>query len=119
VDEIAARFNRYPNFAVDTAARMEYLMIQPREKVRNFLIQYQDRVLYATDLEFLHDQPAAEAEKDWQETYARDWKFLTTDQVLPYRGRQIQGLKLPASVVRRLYHDNAVRWFPGILPAAK
>jgi predicted TIM-barrel fold metal-dependent hydrolase len=119
VDEIATRFDRYPNFAVDTAARMEYLMIQPREKVRNFLIKYQDRVLYATDLEFLHDQATAEAEKDWQETYARDWKFLTTDQMLPYRGRQIQGLKLPESVVRRLYHDNAVRWFPGILPAAK
>jgi predicted TIM-barrel fold metal-dependent hydrolase len=119
VDEIAARFDRYPNFAVDMAARMEYLMIQPREKVRKFLIKYQDRVLYATDLEFLPDQPTAEAEKDWQETYARDWKFLTTDQMLPYRGRQIQGLKLPANVVRRLYHDNAVRWFPGILPAAK
>ena len=75
--------------------------------------------MYATDLEFLHDQATAEAEKDWQETYARDWKFLTTDQMLPYHGRQIQGLKLPESVVRRLYHDNAVRWFPGILPAAK
>jgi predicted TIM-barrel fold metal-dependent hydrolase len=119
VDEIATRFDRYPNFAVDMAARMEYLMIQPREKVRNFLIKYQDRVLYATDLEFLRDQPTAEAEKDWQETYARDWKFLTTDQMLPYRDRQIQGLKLPESVVRRLYHDNAVRWIPGILPAAK
>jgi len=64
VDEIAERFDRYPNFAVDMAARMEYLMIQPRDKVRNFLIKYQDRVLYATDLEFLNGQSAAEAEKD-------------------------------------------------------
>jgi hypothetical protein len=119
VDEIAKRFDRYPNFAVDMAARMEYLMIQPRDKVRNFLIRYQDRVLYATDLEFLNGQSAGEAEKDWRETYARDWKFLATDQMLPYRGRQIQGLKLPETVLRHLFHDNAVQWIPGILPPSK
>src|SRR6202451_558650 len=119
VDEIAKRFDRYPNFAVDTAARMEYLMIQPREKVRNFLIKYQDRVLYGTDLEFLSAQPTSEALNDWQETYARDWKFLATDQMLPYRGRQIEGLNLPESVLHRIFHDNAVRWIPGIANSAK
>ena len=50
VDDIARRLDRYPNFAVDTAARVVHLMLQPREKVREFLIQYQDRVLYGTDL---------------------------------------------------------------------
>jgi predicted TIM-barrel fold metal-dependent hydrolase len=114
VDEIAKRFDRYPNFAVDTAARMEYLMIQPRDKVRNFLIKYQDRVVYGTDLEFLNDESTADALKEWQETYARDWKFFATDQVLPYRGRQIRGLKLPEPILRHLFHDNAVRWIPGI-----
>lgn len=117
VDEIAKRFDRYPNFAVDTAARMEYLMIQPREKVRNFLIKYQDRVVYGTDLEFLSDESPAEALKDWQETYARDWKFLATDQMLPYKDRQIEGLNLPAAVVRRIFHENAVHWIPGIAPS--
>jgi predicted TIM-barrel fold metal-dependent hydrolase len=118
VDEIAKRFDRYPNFAVDMAARMEYLMIQPREKVQAFLIKYQDRVLYATDLEFLADQKTAEAQKEWRETYARDWKFLATDQMLPYRGRQIQGLKLPEPVLRCIYHDNAAQWIPGIVTAS-
>lgn len=119
VDEIAKRFDRYPNFAVDMAARMEYLMIQPRAKVQAFLIKYQDRMLYATDLEFLADQKTAEAQKEWRETYARDWKFLATDQMLPYRGRQIQGLKLPEPVLRRIYHDNAAQWIPGIVTASK
>jgi predicted TIM-barrel fold metal-dependent hydrolase len=118
VDEIAKRLDRYPNFAVDTAARMEYLMIQPREKVRNFLIQYQDRVVYGTDLEFLYDEPTADALKEWQQTYARDWKFFATDQMLPYRDRQIQGLNLPEQVVRHIFHDNALRWIPGIVPAS-
>jgi predicted TIM-barrel fold metal-dependent hydrolase len=119
VDEIAKRLDRYPNFAVDTAARMEYLMIQPRDKVRNFLIKYLDRVVYGTDLEFLNDESTADALKEWQQTYARDWKFFATDQMLPYRGRQIQGLKLPEPVLRHIFHDNAVRWIPGIEPASK
>src|SRR5271156_3848044 len=119
VDEIAKRFDRYPNFAVDMAARMEYLMIQPRDKVRNFLIKYQDRVLYATDLEFLNGQSAGEAEKDWRETYARDWKFLATNRMLQYRGHPVHGLRLPQSVLQHIYHDNAVQWIPGIVPPAK
>jgi predicted TIM-barrel fold metal-dependent hydrolase len=119
VDEIARHFDRYPNFAVDTAARMEYLMIQPREKVRNFLIKYQDRVVYGTDLEFLANESTPEALKDWQDTYARDWKFLATDQMLQLRGREIEGLNLPEPVLRRLFHDNAVRWIPGIANSAK
>jgi predicted TIM-barrel fold metal-dependent hydrolase len=119
VDEIAKRFDRYPNFAVDTAARMEYLMLAPREKVRNFLIKYQDRVLYGTDLEFLNAEATPDALKDWQETYARDWKFLATDQTLQLRGRSIEGLNLPEPVLRRIYHDNAVRWIPGIAASPK
>jgi hypothetical protein len=119
VDEIAKRFDLYPNFAVDTAARMEYLMMQPREKVRNFLIKYQDRVVYGTDLEFLAKDATTDALKDWQDTYARDWKFLATDQMVPLRGREIQGLNLPEPVLRRIYHDNAVHWIPGIADSAQ
>lgn len=116
VNMIAKRFDRYPNFAVDMAARMEYLMIQPREKVRNFLIKYQDRVLYGTDLEFLPNDAAADAVKEWQETYAHDWKFLATDETLEYHGRKIEGLALPGDVLKKIYHENAVKWIPGILP---
>lgn len=119
VDEIAKRFDLYPNFAVDTAARMEYLMLAPREKVRNFLIKYQDRVLYGTDLEFLNGEATPDALKDWQETYARDWKFLATDQKMQLRGREIEGLNLPTPVLRRIFHDNAVRWIPGIAASPK
>lgn len=119
VDLIAQRFDRYPNFAVDMAARMEYLMLQPREKVRNFLIKYQDRVLYGTDLEFLKNEKDSDSIKEWQEVYARDWTFLATDDVLTVQKRQIRGLALPHSVLVKIYHDNAVRWIPGILQDTK
>jgi predicted TIM-barrel fold metal-dependent hydrolase len=116
LDKLAQRFDRYPNFAVDTAARIVYLALQPRDKVRNFLIKYQDRVVYGTDLEFRPNQSADEAVKDWEETYARDWKFFSTDQPMEYEGKRTQGLKLPHPVLKKLFHDNAVHWIPGITP---
>lgn len=115
VDEIAKHFDLYPNFAVDTAARIPYLMIQPRDKVRAFLIKYQDRVLYATDLVFMPWDDPAEAVKAWEAEYARDWKFFSTDETLTYNGRTVRGLALPEPVLKKLYHSNAVKWIPGIV----
>jgi predicted TIM-barrel fold metal-dependent hydrolase len=119
VDLVAKRLDRYPNFAVDMAARMEYLMIEPREKVRDFLIKYQDRVIYGTDSEFLPKDRPSEAVEEWSETYARDWKFLATDEILDYHGRKVEGLKLPPQVLKKIYHDNAVRWIPGVIGMKK
>jgi predicted TIM-barrel fold metal-dependent hydrolase len=115
VDQIARHFDRYPNFAVDTAARVQYLMMQPRDKVKAFLIKYQDRVLYGTDLGLDANGNAAAAIKEWQEQYLRDWTYFATDEWVEYHGKKYQGLKLPEPVVRKIFHDNAVQWFPGIV----
>jgi predicted TIM-barrel fold metal-dependent hydrolase len=109
VDEIARRFDRYPNFAVDTAARVEYLMMQPRDKVRTFLVKYQDRVLYGTDLVVMPKDDTEKALAEWNDTYARDWKFFATNKTVEVKGRKFQGLELPEPVLRKLYHDNTVR----------
>jgi predicted TIM-barrel fold metal-dependent hydrolase len=114
VDQIAQRFDRYSNFAVDMAARIPYFMIQPREKVRAFLIKYQDRILYATDLVVMPQDNTEKALQEWSSTYERDWKFFATDQSVEYKGLTYQGLLLPQPVLRKLFHDNAVRWIPGI-----
>lgn len=113
-DEIARHFDQYPNLAVDTAGRMEYLMLAPRDKVRAFLIKYQDRVLYGTDLDLLPDAKVAETLKDWKDTYARDWKFLATDQTVEYNGKEIRGLSLPPPVLRKIFRANAQHWIPGL-----
>ncbi|MBI1984164.1 MAG: amidohydrolase family protein [Acidobacteria bacterium] len=115
VDDIAERFERYPNFAVDTAARVPDLMLQPRDKVRAFLTKYQDRVLYATDLVALPGEDADQAVKRWEEEYARDWTYFATDGTVEYLGRTIRGLALPEPVLRKFYHWNALHWVPGIM----
>ena len=114
VDEIAKRLDRYPNFAVDTAARVPYFMLQPRDKVRAFLLKYQDRILYATDVVVMPKDDTAKALKEWTDNYERDWPYFSTDQMVEYKGLRYRGLALPAPVLAKIFHDNAVRWLPGI-----
>jgi predicted TIM-barrel fold metal-dependent hydrolase len=114
VQGIAQRLDRYPNFAVDTAGRVHYLALQPRDKVRAFLIKYQDRILYGTDLSLLPTDDAEKTLRKWTDTYERDWKYFATDQTVEYKGHTMQGLRLPKAVLRKLYRGNAVRWLPGI-----
>jgi predicted TIM-barrel fold metal-dependent hydrolase len=114
LDGIAMRLDRYPNFAVDTAARMDYLMAAPPEKVKAFLIKYQDRILYGTDLDLLATANVKETLQEWQSTYVRDWMFLATDQTIVGHGRKSQGLKLPETVLRKIYRTNALHWIPGL-----
>jgi predicted TIM-barrel fold metal-dependent hydrolase len=118
LEGLAQRFDRYPNFAVDTAARVAYLALQPRDKVRAFLIKYQDRVLYGTDLGY---RPKGDSDNlhDWESTYRRDWIFFSTSDTVEFEGRKFQGLQLPDVVLRKLYHDNAVHWIPAITNQAQ
>jgi hypothetical protein len=115
VDEIARHFDLYPNFAVDTADRVPYLMMQSAEKVRAFLTKYQDRVLYGTDNGLLPGVDSASTLPRWEEQYLREWKYFATDEWVEYQGKKYRGLALPSPILRKLYHDNAVRWVPGIL----
>ncbi|MGC2545687.1 MAG: amidohydrolase family protein [Silvibacterium sp.] len=115
--QLAQDLDRYPNFAVDLAARMPYLMLQPRLDMIRFITKYQDRLLYGTDDDLLPQADVQNTVTKIENRYAQDWRFLATDDIVvePASGRHVQGLALPQSVLRKLYHDNAIHWFPGIL----
>jgi predicted TIM-barrel fold metal-dependent hydrolase len=114
-DELGRDFDRYPNFAVDTAARMPYVMMLPRERAIAFIKKYQDRLIYGTDLQFWPGANAQPVIREWENYYAHDWRFLATSDWVEYKGKKYQGLDLPPSILEKLYHGNAVHWFPGIL----
>jgi hypothetical protein len=61
------------------------------------------------------DENVQDAIKEWEDQYARDWRYFATRDKFEYEGHQTQGLGLPPTVLRKLYHANAVHWFPGIL----
>jgi predicted TIM-barrel fold metal-dependent hydrolase len=117
VDDIARRLDRYPNFAVDTAARVVHLMRQPREKVRAFLMRYPDRVLYGTDIGLIPGEDGAKVARKLEERYARDWAYFATAQEVDDDGRTVPGLALPEAVLRKVFHENALRWVPGLVTA--
>lgn len=120
VDELAAFFDRYPNAVADLAARMGQVQYQSgeageqsREKVRDFFIKYQDRILYATDLTSLPgDDPEtfrASAHKKWLE----DWRYLNTEESfnVPEVDHLVVGLALPKAVADKIYRLNAENFF--------
>lgn len=110
---LAQRLDRYPNFAVDTAARVRYFILGDHDKAREFLIRYQDRVLYATDSTLRAGD--AEFAGRLRQVHEQDWKFFATRETIQFRGKPYQGLGLPEAVVRKLFHGNAQRWLPDIV----
>jgi predicted TIM-barrel fold metal-dependent hydrolase len=116
VDSLASRLDRYPNFAVDMSARICHLQYQSatnRERVRNFCIKYQDRLLYGTDVVYNGSDNPGGFRKRIHETWTDDWKYFTTDQEMSsdkFRGT-FRGLMLPKKVVDKIYYGNAVKWY--------
>jgi predicted TIM-barrel fold metal-dependent hydrolase len=113
LSDIAVHLDRYPNFAIDTAARVVYLAMKPREQVRAFLIKYQDRIIYGTDGEYFPGNNESEIENHFRAQYALDWRYFATDQEITYRGHKTRGLALPQSVLVKLFRTNAEKWIPG------
>ena len=110
---LANRLDAFPNFAVDTAARIRYFAQGNRDEVRQFLTRYQDRILYATDFSLREGDPAVAA-KSLRAVYNRDWDFFTGGDMMEYAGRPTRGLALPDTVVRKIFRENALRWLPGL-----
>jgi len=119
LDELANRLDKYPNMAVDLA-RMPELYLHAKknwQKTRNFFIRYQDRLLYATDVQVEQTKDPVAMKKRMHDSRMRYWTFFTTDETMNEPGTvgEFKGLKLPREVVNKLYLKNAETWFPEIV----
>ena len=127
VDEELAK---HPNMMVDLAARIPEIGRHDPQKVHDFFVKYQDRILFGTDFQSLQDRmilgssgnelPPAEADAEvffrkeyrWLETWDRDWPHMT-----PIQGDwTISSIGLPEPVLRKIYFDNARRLLARSLP---
>ncbi len=119
VDTLAATLNRYPQLVVDMAARighMQYQTLHDHQKVVDFFIKYQDRLLYATDSGLDATDSVAGVLASVEKRWRNDWKFFTSDELMnaPELNEKFKGLHLPAGVVDKIYRLNAERVFnPG------
>ncbi len=100
-----------PNVYIDFSARIDELGRQPYTS-RELLIKYQDRILFGTDM------PAT------AEMYRCYFRFLETfdeyfftpdyDGTFGRHRWGICGIGLPADVLAKIYHANAMRIVPGL-----
>jgi hypothetical protein len=72
LDKLTKRLDTYPNFAVDLASRVRNLVRGDRQKVRQFLNKFQDRIIYATDFTLGPDELPPGARSDGDLTGRRD-----------------------------------------------
>ncbi len=116
VDELARRLDEFPNLAVDLAERvchLQYQSIHNHQKVKDFMVEYQDRIIYGTDVIADNNIRADDFQKHIKAIYANDMAFLSTEEEMsvPRVNGSFKGLKLPQEVIDKIYFQNAVRWY--------
>jgi hypothetical protein len=87
--------------------------VRDYDKVRNFFIKYQDRLLYGTDLTLNPDTPPADFKREAHDFWKRDWRYLATDesQRVEIIKADVKGLALPRAVIDKIYYSNSRRVF--------
>jgi len=114
---VGESMDRFPNMTVELGARIGELGRQPRASAK-FFEKYQDRILFGTDAvpPPAGDSTPQQVFKD--ELYEIYYRFLETEDEyfdyapapIPPQGRwRIYGVGLSEQVLKKVYHDNAVR----------
>lgn len=129
LDWVDAALSRRPNMMADLAARIPEIGRHDPEAVRRVFLKHQDRILFGTDFQVYDrlilgssgneppptdDDAAVFFEKHWRwlETRDRDWTHMT-----PIQGDwPVSSIGLPASVLRKIYFDNARKLLARSLP---
>ena len=127
---VDAALEKYPNMMADLAARIPEIGRHDPEKVRRLFIKHQDRIFFATDFQVYDrlilgssgNEPPP-TDDDAAEFFAKEWRWLETNDrnfphMTPIQGDwTISGIGLPASVLRKIYFDNARKLLARSLPA--
>jgi predicted TIM-barrel fold metal-dependent hydrolase len=129
-EQVAKMLDRYPNFNIDTAARVPEMGRHPVERMRRFYEKYQDRILFGTDTgvgasqdEMMYGSNGANppTRADEVRFFTQTWRYFETldrqfESPTPIQGRwKIDGVGLSEAILRKVYFDNAariLRWHP-------
>jgi len=129
LDWVERSLDKYPNMMADLAARIPEIGRHDPEKVRRLFIKHQDRIFFATDFQ-VYDRLTlgsggsgpAPTDDDAVSFFEKHWRWLETndrqfEHMTPIQGDwKIDAIGLPASVLRKIYFDNARRLLVRRLP---
>jgi hypothetical protein len=122
--EVGMWLDEFPNLSVDTAARIGELGKHASAEGHEFFTKYQDRILFGTDMAFWNacDVQGAGPCKDFtleedRKFYDIHWRYFQTtdkqfDHPTPIQGNwKIDGIGLEPAVLKKLYWDNAYKFY--------
>lgn len=113
LDYLRNMLSTFPGLSVDLAATFQYFHLVDRDNLRDFVIEYADRVLFGTDISSLpQDQVEQRAQR-----YGQCFDILETEDLVPggfFDQVPTPGLALPADVLEKIYWRNAVRIYPSL-----
>ena len=133
-DRVAKMLDKYPNFFIDTAARIPEIGRHDAEKMRRFFEKYQDRILFGTDtgvgatqedMMYGSNGPEPPTLADENRFFQSTWRYFETrdrqfESPTPIQGRwKIDGIGLSETILRKIYYENAARllhWKPTAPP---
>lgn len=130
-DRVGRMLKRYPNYVIDTAARVPEFGRHDPVRMRAFFVEHQDRILFGSDLGVGRDgltlgsggeKPGTREES--RAFFARQFLYFETagrrmPSPTPIQGDwTIDGIDLPLAVLKKVYAENAARIFKLKLPAA-
>ena len=106
LNRLGTLLDTYPNVVTEMGAVLYELGRQPRA-AHDFFVKYQDRILFGKDAYAAEEFPYY-------------WRVLETkDEYFDYYRQyhafwKLYGLDLPDGVLRKVYHQNALRVTPGL-----
>ena len=116
VEKLAQTLDHNPGMKVDLSARILNLQTQSVKdynKVRNFMINYADQLLYGSDAGVSRDDTIP-ARYSWVvKMWRNEWMYYATDSVFESESLncRIKGLHLPKEVIDKIYYHNAEIYF--------
>ncbi|MEN8226886.1 MAG: amidohydrolase family protein [Bacteroidota bacterium] len=113
IDFLRYLLETYPNFHVDLAATFQYYHSVNQENLRDFFMEYSDRILYGTDNGIIKKSDIP----NLVDRYIKTFQILETDD--PVKGgffgkSMTTGLNLPKDVLEKIYFKNAQKIYPGL-----
>lgn len=126
LDYLRYMLTTYPNLNIDLATVPIFLHPVGRDNLREFMIEYADRILFGTDMASKWFVPELDKKlpkiREKVPQYQRYFEFLETDKELPSGIKdehKMRGLALPLDVLEKIYFRNAMRIYPHIADALK
>ena len=122
--EVGKWLDEIPNLSLDTAARIGELGKHPASEGHDFFTKYQDRIMFGTDMAYWNgcDVQGAGPCKNFtleedHKFYEIHWKYFQTvdkqfDHPTPIQGKwKIDGIGLDPAVLKKIYWDNAYKFY--------